>query len=186
MDKAKILAKKMRYKTGLIVGRFQPFHLGHLSMIRQGLEVCEKVKIVIGSSNRNFEQENPLTAEERLKILNLVISKEKWEGKILEVKFLKDVVDNLEWMESLVKISGKFEVVIGNDSLVSVLAKYKGYEIFRPKLSKREIWQATIIRQNIMEDKKWKSLVPEYELKLLEKFRLEERLRELAESDKIS
>ena len=174
----------MKYKIGLIVGRFQPFHKGHLSMIRQGLEVCEKVKIVIGSSNRNFERENPLTVEERLAILNLVIKKEKWQEKILEVKKLEDTVDNLKWMNNLIKIAGKFEVVIGNDNLVSVLAKYKGYEVFRPKLSRREIWQATIIRQNIIEGKKWKNLVPEYELKLLEKFGIEERLRELVESDK--
>lgn len=32
----------MKEKIGLYVGRFQPFHRGHLSVIREALEKCGK------------------------------------------------------------------------------------------------------------------------------------------------
>lgn len=56
-----------KYKKGLFIGRFQPFHLGHISAIKQGLEVAEKLVLVIGSANRNFDLVNPLTFFERKK-----------------------------------------------------------------------------------------------------------------------
>lgn len=172
-----------KYKVGLFIGRFQPFHLGHLSALRQGLEICEKVKIVVGSANCNFDLNNPLTIEERMEIVEKVLEEEKLTGKIEDIEILDDIFNNIVWMENITKLAGKFEVVIGNNSLISVLAKYKGFEVFYPKLTKREKLQGKIIRANILENKKWENLVPESSLKFLKKIGFEERLRELTRKD---
>ena len=37
-------------KRGLYVGRFQPFHLGHLGAVKSILEDVEELVIVIGSA----------------------------------------------------------------------------------------------------------------------------------------
>ncbi|HDM88409.1 MAG TPA: nicotinamide-nucleotide adenylyltransferase, partial [Candidatus Bathyarchaeota archaeon] len=37
-------------RRGLFIGRFQPPHLGHLHAIKQALEECDELIIVIGSS----------------------------------------------------------------------------------------------------------------------------------------
>ncbi|MGF3523208.1 MAG: adenylyltransferase/cytidyltransferase family protein, partial [Candidatus Bathyarchaeia archaeon] len=51
---------------GLYVGRFQPFHLGHLDAIQKILEEVEEIVIVIGSSQYSHNIHNPFTAGERL------------------------------------------------------------------------------------------------------------------------
>jgi nicotinamide-nucleotide adenylyltransferase len=53
-------------KRGLYVGRFQPFHLGHLEAIENVLKEAEELVIVIGSAQYSHNINNPFTAGERL------------------------------------------------------------------------------------------------------------------------
>ena len=55
--------------NGLCIGRFQPFHLGHLSAIKQALKKVDKLYIGIGSSQYDHEEYNPFTAEERREMI---------------------------------------------------------------------------------------------------------------------
>ncbi len=41
-------------KRGLMVGRFQPFHKGHLCLVGQIFEDCDEVVIAIGSAQINY------------------------------------------------------------------------------------------------------------------------------------
>jgi len=164
------------YTTGLFIGRFQPFHFGHLSAIKQGLEVVEKLVVVIGSADRNFSHDNPLTAPERLAVFKKTISHEGLGKRITLLTTLNDHPDNLYWVEMLIKKLPPFDVVVGNNNLVTVLTEYKGYAQFHPKLTKREKLQGVVIRNSILKKKPWKENVPAYILPLLEKFRFEERL----------
>ncbi|MDO8955164.1 MAG: bifunctional nicotinamide-nucleotide adenylyltransferase/Nudix hydroxylase [Gammaproteobacteria bacterium] len=52
-------------KVGVFIGRFQPFHRGHLAIIQKALETCDKLIIVVGSINRARTIKNPWTFEER-------------------------------------------------------------------------------------------------------------------------
>ena len=40
---------------GFLIGRFQPFHLGHLEAIKFALSKAEHLHIGIGSSNKRFK-----------------------------------------------------------------------------------------------------------------------------------
>ena len=51
---------------GLYVGRFQPFHLGHLDAIKYALKQADELVIVIGSAQYSHNANNPFTAGERL------------------------------------------------------------------------------------------------------------------------
>src|SRR5659263_82481 len=51
---------------GLYVGRFQPFHLGHLDAIKYALKQVDELVIVIGSAQYSHNANNPFTAGERL------------------------------------------------------------------------------------------------------------------------
>lgn len=71
----------MRYKYGMIHGRFQPFHLEHLRYFRLAWEQSEQVIIGITnpdpstvvtdelSEHRHLPEENPLTFIERLMMI---------------------------------------------------------------------------------------------------------------------
>ncbi|MDE2105918.1 MAG: adenylyltransferase/cytidyltransferase family protein, partial [Patescibacteria group bacterium] len=53
------------YKHAIYIGRFQPFHNAHLEVVRRGLEIAEKVVVVVGSANAAPNIRNPWTLHER-------------------------------------------------------------------------------------------------------------------------
>ena len=55
----------MKYRVGLFVGRFQPFHKGHESIVHKMLEECERVIIAIGSAQASNTELNPFRYEYR-------------------------------------------------------------------------------------------------------------------------
>lgn len=55
----------MSEKIGLYIGRFQPFHRGHLSVVREALKHCDKLVIAIGSAQEDRTKKNPFSFEER-------------------------------------------------------------------------------------------------------------------------
>ena len=56
-------------KKGLILGRFQPFHFGHLELIKSIINEGIETIICIGSAQYSHTRENPFTVEERRKML---------------------------------------------------------------------------------------------------------------------
>lgn len=61
------------YKAVVYIGRFQPFHNGHLALLLRALELGEIVVVVLGSSFRSRNTKNPLTWEERAAMIRLAI-----------------------------------------------------------------------------------------------------------------
>ena len=59
----------VRYDTGMIIGRFQPFHLGHSIILERALDQCNKVIVVIGSAQESRTPLNPLSASEREQLI---------------------------------------------------------------------------------------------------------------------
>jgi len=47
-------------RRGLFVGRFQPFHKGHLKAMKDILEKVDELVIVVGSSQYSHTMDNPL------------------------------------------------------------------------------------------------------------------------------
>jgi bifunctional NMN adenylyltransferase/nudix hydrolase len=54
-----------KYQLACVIGRFQPFHKGHLDLINRALETAEKVVILIGSAGQPRTIRNPFTYNER-------------------------------------------------------------------------------------------------------------------------
>ena len=57
-------------KKGLILGRFQPLHMGHLSLFETVINNGEELLICIGSSNEERTENNPYSSSERIKMIN--------------------------------------------------------------------------------------------------------------------
>jgi bifunctional NMN adenylyltransferase/nudix hydrolase len=60
--------------SGVLIGRFQPFHEGHRFLVEQALAQFEFLVIVIGSSERARSTVNPFTYEERVALLKANLS----------------------------------------------------------------------------------------------------------------
>lgn len=63
---------KPKYKLAVFIGRFQPIHEGHISIINDALRIAEKVIILIGSSNQSRTIKNPFTFAERKDMIDYV------------------------------------------------------------------------------------------------------------------
>ena len=56
-------------KKGLILGRFQPLHMGHLSLFETVIDNGEELVICIGSSNEERTEKNPYSSSERINMI---------------------------------------------------------------------------------------------------------------------
>ena len=59
---------------GVFLGRFQPFHIGHLSIVQKILADYDRLLIVIGSADKARTEENPWTLQEREAIIRETLS----------------------------------------------------------------------------------------------------------------
>lgn len=143
---------------GVIIGRFQPFHNGHLLLIRQILRECNEVLIVVGSAQQNYTFANPFTAGERI----LMIRKSLIEGgvdisKIIIIP-LVDIDDNAMWFPMLVSMLPPFDIIYsGNLLVVSLASSY--LEVRSPKFVRKKHYNGTYIRHRILSGQKWSNLV---------------------------
>lgn len=60
------------YDTGLVVGRFQTFHKGHQRLVENALKMCDRVLILVGSSQECGTERNPLNVETRIEMIRTV------------------------------------------------------------------------------------------------------------------
>lgn len=60
----------MESKLGIYIGRFQPFHEGHLEVVEHMMKQFDDVLIVIGSSYQARDSKNPFTHAERASLIN--------------------------------------------------------------------------------------------------------------------
>jgi bifunctional NMN adenylyltransferase/nudix hydrolase len=61
------------YDLAVFIGRFQPFHLGHLAVVEHALKNAERVLILVGSANVARDTRNPFTYEERATLIDQII-----------------------------------------------------------------------------------------------------------------
>ena len=163
--------------NGLLIGRFQPFHLGHLDAIHYALSKVEKLWVGIGSSNKEHEENNPFTANERKEMILASVDKSILD-KIV-ICYVPDLDDHQKWVESIDSIVPRFEVVFTNDEFTQTLYREKGVKVFPVPFKDRDVLSGTNIRKKIQTDQDWQRLVPEGTKKVLEKINANQRLKQL-------
>ena len=62
------------YTNGMILGRFQPIHRGHMEIIKKAMELCENLLIVVGSAEKERTAQNPFSFVERKHLIETAIS----------------------------------------------------------------------------------------------------------------
>ena len=91
----------MKYKVGLFVGRFQPFHRGHESIVRKMLEECDKVIIAIGSAQAASTESNPFRYDYRRSMIQKVFPEYFNRIIILGITDRTNPCDDESWGEYL-------------------------------------------------------------------------------------
>ncbi len=163
--------------NGLLIGRFQPFHLGHLEALRFALSKVDKLWVGLGSSNKPAQKNNPFSAEERREMILSSIDN-SMKDKI-SIYFIPDLDNHLKWIEKIDTIVPKFDMVFSNDELTKHLYSKRALPIISIPFLKRDVLSGTKIRDLIIGDQKWDNLVPKGTKKILTDTSVRERLKNL-------
>lgn len=159
----------------LFLGRFQPFHNGHLAMLKKILKENESVIVIIGSAQFSNTKENPLSAGERIVMATKVLRELK--AKEFYVIPIEDVGNNELWASKIEELAPKFDVVYTNNPLTERIFKERGYKVKIPGLVKREELSGTRLRELISKDGDWKKCVPKSVAAELIKIGAQERIK---------
>ncbi len=172
----------MTARRGLMLGRFQPFHNGHLALAGQILRECDELVIVVGSAQFNFIDKDPFTAGERIAMIHGALVE---AGLDLSKCFIIPIANednNAIWLAYLKSMVPHFDSLYSGNDLVKYLALSQdaSISIRSPKFLKKAEYNATAIRNLIVAGKPWKHLVPPAVAKEMEKIRGVERIRLLS------
>lgn len=161
-------------KRGLFIGRFQPLHLGHFSVIKTMEQEVDEIIIGIGSAQKKFTAYNPFLLEERMAMIEAGI-KDSINKKYYLIGI--DDIDNYpKWVKHVESLVPKFDVVYAGNTITQKLFKDAGYDI---RALEDNIIHATEIRNRIYKDENWKDLVPEGTAKVIEKVNGVKRIKKI-------
>lgn len=125
------MAKK--YKLGLFIGRFQPFHKGHEMIVKKALEQCDKLVILVGSAQESMTLKNPFSVKTRSLLIEGTFFDEVREEKIiiLPIPDRDNPSNDSSWGEYIIKFLDANNIPKPN-------------VIFEGKETEREAWYDTL------------------------------------------
>lgn len=176
--------EKPLVNRGLYVGRFQPFHLGHLGAIQAALKEVDELVIVIGSAQYSHKPNNPFTAGERLVMIRHALQEAKVDYSKLWIVPVPDVHLHMIWVSALEGYTPKFTVVFSNEALTRRLFMEAGYEVKNIPFFDRKIYTSTLIREKMVKGEKWAELVPKSVADFINGIDGVNRVRDLAQTDR--
>ena len=177
--------KENKKEIALFLGRFQPFHKGHVYVLEQILETYEQVKIGIGSAQLSFQKDNPFTAAERRRFILETLNQRGYEEQFL-IYEIPDIFNASKWVDHVVSIVGDFDTLFSNSDWVRELFINKDYPV-PPKITlEMDKYNGTRIRQLIAENNdEGLDLVPQEVANLIEEINGVKRIKDLYEKEGI-
>ncbi len=145
---------------GLLVGRFQPFHRGHLAVARQIRQDRPGAPLLIGigSAEESYTWKNPFTAGERFEMIARALD-EAEVGRV-EIVPIADIRRHALWVRYIEGLLPTFDRVYTNNPLTRLLFERSGYNVESPPLVDRRHLEGVRLRERLATDRGWKPLVP--------------------------
>lgn len=105
----------MKEIIGIFIGRFEPFHIGHADVVRQILQHCDRVLILIGSSHGSLDPKNPFSFKKRQEMISNYCDA-TFPGRVAGIFPLKDHIKDTDWAiqvrQVVQAVSSNAEVVL--------------------------------------------------------------------------
>ena len=179
----------MKYDYLIFIGRFQPFHLGHESVVRKALQLSDKVIVLIGSAYQPRTVRNPWDFNERETFMRSVFSEEE-NRRILAFPLLDYTYNNQLWIKSVQqlvagvvhnKIASKPKIgLIGHqkDSTSDYLTQFPQWE--REEVANYKNISSTEIRELYFNNQEFSNSLNSNISILLEKFKTTKAYEQVA------
>lgn len=168
---------------GLMMGRFQPFHLGHLDLAKQILGECDELIIAITSSQFNYLEKDPFTAGERIEMIHNSLNESNLDLSRCFIVGIENQFNVATWSSYLKSALPHFDRVYSGNEYVKMLLADSGIEVITPKFLDRLQYNATLIRKMIVSDENWEEYVPKTVASFIQKINGKNRLKVITESD---
>ena len=137
--------------TAVLIGRFQPFHNGHLALLRQALSTAQQVVVVLGSAYQARSPKNPFTWQERAQLIHASLSAE--DAQRVCCVPVRDYYDEPRWVQAVmaaVQSQVPAHTSIGlvghfKDDSSNYLARFPGWTLI--SLPRQGDFDATPVRE---------------------------------------
>ncbi|MEK6954741.1 MAG: adenylyltransferase/cytidyltransferase family protein [Candidatus Micrarchaeota archaeon] len=144
-------------KTALVIGRFQPFHSGHLEAVEGILKRHSRLLLAIGSAQESRTPKNPFSSKERKGMIAACLKKRGILPRI-KIILLDDENHHERWVRGVLQIAKDADVVYSGNWLVQRLLGGR-YAVHTMKSSVKI--SASQIRELMKKgDEKWQRFVP--------------------------
>lgn len=170
----------MEKVRGILIGRMQPVHNGHMEVIKQILSEVDEIIIGIGSAQLSHELKDPFTAGERVVMINQALADSGVDPSRYYIIPMQDINFNAIWVSHVKMLTPPFSIVYSGNPLVKQLFKEEGYEVRQPPLYDRLHLSGSEVRRRILNGENWKELVPKATSDLLAEIDGVERLKNLS------
>ena len=142
----------------MVIGRFQPFHLGHLHVVREIAPEADGLLVGIAAAADSHTGRNPFTAAERGEMVRLSLREAGIDG--FQVVELPDIHDPPRWARYVVSISPPFDLVMAHNPETLELFEREGVATRRATPYRMAEVSGTRIRRLMLEGGPWRELVP--------------------------
>lgn len=165
-------------QSALYIGRFQPLHLGHLSVIKRGVAENERLIIGIGSAEKNFLPENPLTTSERFVLIEEVLKAENISAEKYCIIPINNINNYALWVNHVNLMVPPYDKLYTGSKIVEICYRHNPNTFQKIiQLEREENISATDIRTLIRTDEPWEHLVHPVAAKLLKAWDIPRRLK---------
>ncbi len=165
---------------GFYIGRFQPYHNGHQSVLERIAGLVDEIIIGVGSAQLSHEPDNPFTAGERILMITRSLSELDCPFYVIPIE---DIRRNALWVAHVRSMSPPFETVYSNNPLVVQLFSESGVHVVSPDMYERHTHSGTEIRRRMLAHEQWTHLVPGAVVEVIGEIGGVERLEQIADTD---
>ena len=165
---------------GILIGRLQPIHKGHIQVIKKILEEVDEIIICIGSAQLSHELKDPFTAGERVVMVTQALAEENIDPGRYYIIPMEDINYNAIWTAHVKMMTPPFSIVYSGNPLVKELFAEEGYEVKNPPLFDRLHLSGSEVRKRILNDDNWQELVADSTVQVLNEINAVKRLKNLS------
>ena len=168
---------------GILIGRMQPVHNGHMQVIDKILNEVDEIIIGIGSAQLSHELKDPFTAGERILMMSQALADRGIDSSRYYIIPMQDINFNAIWVSHVKMLTPPFSIVYSGNPLVKQLFKEEGYNVNQPPLYDRIHLSGTEVRKRMLNDLNWEKLVPKATIELINEINGIERLKNLSKKE---
>lgn len=165
---------------GFLIGRFQPFHSGHESVVAEIASEVDELVVGVGSAGDSHTRRNPFTAGERTMMITKTL--ERYDI-VTYVVPIEDLERNSVWVSHVQSMCPTFDVAYSNNPLVIQLFEEAGMEVRQSPMFNRDVLKGSTIRERMINGGNWRSQVPDPVAAVIDEIGGIRRIQRVSDSD---